>query len=91
MAKKAKISVQQDVLNATLKAIQEGLPAGYTATNKKPVQKEIRALNSPEVNTVWTSWCKDPDGNRHLALLLSNGRVKLISQEALSNYKHHSL
>ena len=91
MAKKAKISVQQSLLDATLKAIQAGLPAGYTATNKKPVQKEIRKEGSAETTTVWTSWCKDPDGNRHLALLLSNGRVKLISQDALSNYKHHSI
>lgn len=91
MAKKAKTEVPQDYLNATMKAIIAGLPADYTATNKKPVQKEIRKDGSVETATVWTSWCKDPDGNRHLALLLSNGRVKVISQEALSNYKHHSL
>ena len=92
MSKKAQISAtQQSLLDATMKAIQEGLPSGYTTTNKKPVQKELQALHSSSTEKFWTSWCKDADGVRYLALLQSNGRVKLISMEKLSTYKHHSL
>lgn len=92
MSKKSQVSAtEQALLDASLKAIIAGLPQGFIATNKKPVQKEIRELKSPVVTTFWTSWVKDPDGNRHLALLLGSGRVKLISQEDLENYKHRSV
>ena len=78
-------------LDAIMTAIQAGLPEGLVTTNKKPVQKEIRSLGSALMETLWTSWCKDTEGCRHLALLQSNGRVKIISQEQLTNYEHRSV
>lgn len=91
MGRKQFSEAQETMLEATLKAIIAGLPTGYHVTNKRPVQKEIQAIDSFETTTVWTSWCKDAAGARYLAFLKSDGRVKLLDEKCLVNYKLHSI
>ena len=77
-------------LRRILNQIQTMLPAGYTTTNKKPVQKEIQRLGSSDQNLLWSTWCKDAEGNTFLALW--NGKkVKLLSEEQLKEYKLRSI
>lgn len=78
-------------LETIMTAVQAGLPAGICTTNKKPVQKEIRFIGSAVADILWTSWCKDANGERFLAVLQKSGRVKLISSEQLSKYKLRSV
>lgn len=66
-----------------LNQIKNLLPEGYVVINKKPVQKEIRRISSPETETFWSSWCKDKAGEVFLALLVRPDRVKLIKQARL--------
>ena len=85
MKKKKKISAPKEeiMLRGILRKIQAGLPEDFVITNKKPVQKEIRRISSPETETLWSSWCKDKAGEVFLALLVRPDRVKLIKQARL--------
>jgi len=69
-----------------LEQIQNGLPDGYTATNKRAVMKTPNP-NPHGEPPAWTSWAQDKDGNRFLALLKVGGSVKMIPENK-ANFKN---
>ena len=68
-----------------LEKIQEGLPKGFTTTNKKAVQKKIGKIGSIMEETLWTSWAQSST-TKGLAVLKSDGEVKFIPENEYSKY-----
>lgn len=62
-----------------LEQIKNGLPDGYTATNKIAVMK-VPNPNPYGESPAWSSWAQDKDGNRFLVLLKVGGSVKMIPE-----------
>lgn len=78
-------------LRSILRAIQARLPEGCVATNKKPVKKEVRLVDSVSTEVYWSSWVKK-QGEKESFLALFNGeKVKLLSQKELNKYKLRSV
>ena len=76
-------------LRNILRAIQNRLPEGYVVTNKKPVQKEMRRIDSSSTATYWSSWVKN--GNETFLAVLDGEKVKLFNQNELTQYKLRSV
>ncbi len=67
-----------------LRQIEQLLPVGYVVKNKKPVQKQVRRVDSLGCTVYWSSWCKDPAGETYLALLdAEKHRLKLIPEQII--------
>lgn len=66
-----------------LRQIEQLLPVGYVVKNKKPVQKQVRRVDSLGCTVYWSSWCKK-DGETFLALLdLDKKKLKIIPEETI--------
>lgn len=80
---------RQDIRNrwrhrCLLRQIDQLLPAGYVVKNKRPVQKQVRRVDSFDCTIYWSSWCKDPAGETYLALLdAEKHRLKLIPEQII--------
>ncbi len=66
-----------------LERIKNNLPDGVTATNKSAVMKQ-KGYDSP----TYTSWAKDEEGKKFLAVLKGGDKVKLIPEEEAKEYKN---
>lgn len=66
-----------------LQLISAALPEGFIVTNHKPVQKQVRRVDSLGCTVYWSSWCKK-DGETFLALLdLDKKKLKIIPEETI--------
>lgn len=64
-----------------LKCIEACLPQGVTATNKLAVMKQ-KDHDSP----TYTSWAKDAEGKKFLAVLKGDNKVKLVPEVEATEY-----
>ncbi len=85
MSNNSSPKVSEEQLGLIMETIQSKLPEGYYVTNKRPVQKEVRAKTSASADIYWSSWVKKEGSKTSMLALIDNhtGKVKILSQDEI--------